>query len=577
MNAQNPKQIVYTLTARCRDCYRCLRVCPVKAIRMHNGQAYVDEQRCISCGTCIRECPQQAKTYRRDIESAQCLLNSKARTAVSVAPSFATVFNGWQIRRLPSALRKLGFFFVGQTSQGAYQLACATLAVMNGAEKGSRKIATACPAVVNYVEKYRPDLVPNLTELVSPMMAHAKMLKERFGADIGVIFVGPCVAKKTELENKSLSGIVDAVLTFEELAEWFAKSNIDLSKCEESDFDEDPAGKAGLFPLSGGMLKTAGLQADFQNLDVLAVSGVESFKESLDLAASGKGSCLIEPLFCPEGCINGPGINTAKNVFARRQDIVIYTGAAGKSVPRKIYDKGMFAVRYEDKSGFNRVDISEEDISAVLERTGKADPKQQLNCGACGYGSCREKAIAVIQGMADPEICIPHMRRLAELRGDRILEKSPNGIVILDEKLNIISANASFQKFFVCTNAILGRNISYLIDPSPFERMSEGKADTLELTVSYPSYNLICHGLFYALREEKQYVGIFVDITNLKKNEKRLEDIKLQTITQARELLEHQIESAQGIAKFLGETTARGEELIDKLMSLDDTDEPQKE
>ena len=211
------QQIVFTLTARCRDCYRCLRACPVKAIRMKNGQAYVDEKRCIACGTCIRECPQQAKSFRQDIEIVQRLVESDRFVAASVAPSFAAVFDGWQRKRLPAALRALGFGYVGQTSQGAYQVSAHTARLLE--ENDSKTyVATACPAVVNYVEKYRHDLVGNLLPLASPMATHARMLKKRLhGKESAVVFIGPCVAKKSEILRPAVAGAVDCVLTFKEL------------------------------------------------------------------------------------------------------------------------------------------------------------------------------------------------------------------------------------------------------------------------------------------------------------------------------------------------------------------------
>jgi iron only hydrogenase large subunit-like protein/uncharacterized Fe-S cluster-containing protein len=544
---------------------------------MHNGQAYVDEARCIACGTCIRECPQKAKTFRNDVAEVKRLLAGGGKIAVSIAPSYVAVYNDWQVKRLPSALRKLGFTYVGHTSLGAYHLACSSVALMKDCNTQNGYIATACPAVVNYVEKYQPQLISKLLPLVSPMVAHGMILKKKLGNDAKIVFIGPCVAKKTELEVVQNNKAVDVVLTFKELGELLESCDIELATCAESDFDEQPAGSAQLFPLSGGMLKTAGFETDFLNLDVLAVTGFDNLKQSLAFSTeNGNQNCFIEPLFCPEGCINGPGIDSEKNVFERKRDVVEFTNRKNAFQPLQSYPYSLFAAEYKNRSDFNQKIILEEEIVKVLEQTGKADSKQQLNCGACGYSTCRQKAIAVIQGMAEPEICIPHMRRLAELRVDRILQKSPNGIVILDDKLNIISINPAFMKFFVCSNAILGRNISYLMDPSAFEKLAEGAVDNLETALSFSSYNLVCQALFYALREERQFVGIFVDITNLKVNEQKLEQIKLQTITQARELLEHQMKTAQGIAKFLGETTARGEELIEKLMSLSDNDEPQR-
>ena len=250
-------QIVFTLTARCRDCYRCLRNCPVKAIRMQKGQAYVDEKRCIACGTCIRQCPQQAKTFRHDIDVAQRLIDSGPIVAASIAPSFAAVFNKWERARLPAALRALGFKYVGQTSQGAFQISDCARSIAEQ-DKSKTYIATACPALVNYIEKYQAELVDNLLPVVSPMAAHGRMLKEKLGKDASVVFIGPCVAKKSEILRKDVQDAVDCVLTFSELMLWFNQKNIHLSNCEESSFDESPVHCAQLYPLPGGMIKTAG-------------------------------------------------------------------------------------------------------------------------------------------------------------------------------------------------------------------------------------------------------------------------------------------------------------------------------
>jgi PAS domain S-box-containing protein len=217
-------------------------------------------------------------------------------------------------------------------------------------------------------------------------------------------------------------------------------------------------------------------------------------------------------------------------------------------------------------------DVTEAQIMEVLDKTGKASPENQLNCGACGYASCRDKAIAVVQGMAEPEMCIPYMKRLAEARTDKILVNSPNGIVILDEHLNILSMNQAFRDFFMCSEAICGKPISYLMDPDPFERLATGDDDRLEVTVKHDRYGIVSREMLYKLPQEKQYVGIFIDITKMKADKEQLDSLRVQTATQAKELLEHQISMAQTLAKYLGENTARSEQLLEKLMTLSDED-----
>jgi iron only hydrogenase large subunit-like protein len=567
-------QIVFTLTARCRDCYRCLRACPVKAIRMQNGQAYVDERRCISCGTCIRECPQQAKTFRSDINVAQKLVDEGHFVAASIAPSFPAVFNSWQRSRLASALRALGIRYVGQTSHGAYQVSLESQRLAR-ADTTKPHITTACPALINYIEKYKPELIDYLLPVASPMVAHARILKKKLGKDIKVVFIGPCVAKKSELNRPDVAGAVDCVLTFRELNAWLEQKNIDLSMCEESNFDEKPVHNAQLYPLPGGLIKTAGLDDDGLNLKLLRVDSPQGVRELLNGIAETTGHALIEPLFCSQGCINGPGIDSGKNLFERRQEIIEYTAenAAVSIIPDPVESDLLRAAFSRNDSGPSPDSVTEQQIQEILARTGKQDPEQQLNCGACGYDSCREKAIAVALGMAEPEMCIPYMRRLAERRTDQIFSTTPNGVLLLDDELNILGMNPAFKKFFSCSDVILGRHISYLMDPAPFEKLISGVTETLDMTVLHRPYNLLCRELLYMLKEERQIVGIFINITSQQEHEKKLREIRSQTVEQANELLEHQIKMAQNIAQFLGESTARGEELVRKLMSLSESDE----
>lgn len=562
-----PGQVVFTDRARCRDCYRCLRACPVKAIQMHEGQAAVVAERCISCGTCIRECPQKAKAFRKDVDLAARFIREGHTVAASIAPSFAAVWDDWQRKCLPSALRKLGFAYVGETAIGAYDVAKATASCTRGMTQP--RVCTACPAVVNYVEMYEPDLIESLVPVVSPMIAHARHIKARLGKDAKVVFIGPCVAKKAEADRPEYAGLVDCVLTFPELIEWFAREGIDVGSSEESYFTEVPAGESRFFPLPGGLAKTASLQTDLLTTECEAVSGFADVKETLDLAREGGRSLLIEPLFCSQGCVHGPGMPGERNAYERRHDLLQYAGSI-RIIPgaEKVDESGLLT-RYVPRVHLLQDEcFPEEAIRAVLEKTGKAREEDQLNCGACGYLSCRDKAIAVLRGMAEPEMCMPYMRRLAEQRTDRIIETSPNGIVIVDDRLTIIHMNPAFRKYFMCSEAICGKHISYLMDPAPFEKLVSGDKKIVEMTSWHDSYNLICHEILYALPDDHQFVGIFVNIAPLMSNQKKLEELREQTCAQAKELLEHQINMAQKMAQFLGESTARGEELVKNLLKF---------
>lgn len=563
----NANQVVFTNKAKCRDCYRCLRNCPVKAIRMSGGQAQVVPERCLACGTCIRQCPQGAKSYRMDLERARELLAGPGPVAASVAPSFAGLLTPARARRLPSALRKLGFARVEETAVGAWHVARQTAEFLRGG-KPRPCVTSCCPAVVEYVERYRAGRLGQLIPLASPMIAHARLLKARLGAGSAVVFIGPCVAKKAEADRPAHAGVVDCVLTFEELQEWLDREQIDLDAFEESDFEQTPGDGARFFPVPGGLARAAGLGTDLLDADVVAVTGADEVIEALDAVAQRTDRVLIDALFCPGGCVNGPAPAWQRTPFDGRGELIRYAAAPPLTLPPEPEPARIDTAFLPKPAATEDHAFSEDQIRTVLAQTGKMSEDDHLNCGACGYGSCRDKALAVLRGMAEPDMCIPYMRRLAENRSDRIIATSPNGIVILDEKLHILSVNPAFQKMFGCSATVAGSRVSCLMDPEPFERLASGTASVIDEVVAFKAHDLLCRGLFYRLLDESQYVGIFVNISDTAASRRQLDDLRQQTIAQARELLDHQITLAQNIACMLGESTAQGEGLVANLMKL---------
>jgi iron only hydrogenase large subunit-like protein/uncharacterized Fe-S cluster-containing protein len=561
-------QVIYTNKAKCRDCNRCVRVCPVYAIKIKNGQANVVQSRCIACGTCISECPQGAKTYIDSTGKVLDFIDGQERVLASIAPSFAAYFSEWEQQRLPSALRKLGFLHVSETAIGASYVAEQTAGYISG-NKEKTNICTACPAIVNYVEIYRDKFIQNLVPVVSPMIVHARLLKNDFGPSARFIFIGPCTAKKDEAQRPEYNGLVDAVITFSELRAIFTNKNINISDCEESFFDALPGIDSRLFPIEGGLLRTAKTETDILSHTHLAVSGFSRFDDVLNaLEINKNNACTIEPLFCEYGCINGPDLRSNHHHFILRNQIIAYNAVHSDKTAGTL-SKMRFSASFINRR--NTIpDYSEEQISEVLVKTGKINPEDLLNCGACGYDNCREKAIAVIDGLAEPEVCIPFMRRAAESKNDLIMRTDPNGIVILNQKLEIVQINPAFMKMFSCSDRILGNKISYLLDPEPFERVASGAETEIHQKTKHPNYNLICHQIVYTLEKEKMIAGVFVNITDFETNEAKLKNIKTDTILQAEELIEHQIKMAQELVRFLGENTAKGEALLTKLIKAID-------
>jgi iron only hydrogenase large subunit-like protein len=554
------QQTIYTIRANCHNCYRCVRECPVNAIRISDGQAQVEDDLCIKCGTCVRECPQHAKTVRSDLAEARALISSGRSVAVSLAPSFAAKYPKELAGRVPDALRQLGFQIVGETAEGAKYVTDRSFE-----EPQTGSICTACPAVVNYVEKYRHEYLDALIPVVSPMIAHGRMIKEKH-PDVAVIFIGPCAAKKQEIRNLKNAGIIDVALTFEELSEWFELENIQVENCAESDFDQyHEIGDARLFPILGGMLKTGGIESDGTQADVLHVSGALDVM-GLFLDEPDFKDKLIEPLFCKGGCIGGPCFGGGGNsMFALRESIIRYAKEAGESETAQPAQGISYQADFlwdEQK----REEISDEQIQKIFERTGKTDPINQLNCGACGYKSCLENAVAVAQDMAEIEMCIPYMRRLAHQRTDRIIDTMPNGIVILDSELCIVKMNPAFQKMFMCNNGILGRRISYLVNADGFERLQSGSAEQHESIQS--KYGIKYHEILYTLPDDRQYVGIYSDISKVTYDSAQLDTIKTQTVLHAKEFLDHQVRFAQEMAHYLGKSTAQSEEIARRLIGL---------
>ncbi len=406
--------VVSTVPERCKRCYCCVRECPANAIQIMNGQAVVLSARCVGCGNCLKVCTQNAKSVRDGISPLrERLARGTANEKVAlVAPSFPAAFPAVDPLCIVGALRTLGFTRVAEVAFGADLVSEAYREHV--AQRDDPVITTPCPAVVEYIEKYHPELIPNLAPIVSPMIAAGKVMREKYGEDAMVAFIGPCVAKKLEILDEHVAGVIDAALTFDELSALFAEAGIDVAAQPAEEFDPPRAALGQIYPVSGGLLKSAGISSDVMDEGVIVVEGRQRCLNMINELAQGKvQSKLIDILFC-EGCINGPGMSSPLNYYERRECIISWVKSRHRALDQADWHDSLERSRhldltraYEDRHIEERIP-EEREIQHILHTMGKHEAEDQINCAACGYESCRELAIAVARGIAEKEMCLQY-------------------------------------------------------------------------------------------------------------------------------------------------------------------------
>jgi iron only hydrogenase large subunit-like protein/nitrogen-specific signal transduction histidine kinase len=404
--------IVSTITDRCKRCYSCIRECPAAAIRVVDAQAKVIEERCIACGHCVKVCSQDAKQIFSELEEVYSLLQANKVVAI-IAPSFAASFPK-EYRKIPTALRKLGFIQVIETAFGADLIANDYMEVIKS-DSDKTLISSACPAVVSFIQKYYVDLVPNLAQVVSPMIALGRYLKKDLGEEVKIVFVGPCVAKKHEAQDEEVAGVIDAVLTFTELKRMFDAEDIVLNDLEDSDFDGPHAMMGKAYPLAGGLLKTTDVSDDILEKDIIVVEGKRKVVDIIEEIANNHiNAKFTDILFC-EGCISGPAIDTELNYYARREKVINYINEKINNVDKRVWKSNLYNARKLNLHRTFKIDNqrrpypTEEKIKEILAQTKKYSVKDELNCGACGYPTCREYAVAIAKDLAEKEMCLPYL------------------------------------------------------------------------------------------------------------------------------------------------------------------------
>ena len=543
--------------SNCKNCYKCIRHCPVKAIRFSGNQAHIIGDECILCGHCFVVCPQNAKEVVDSTEKVRVLIQSGDPVVVSLAPSFIANYEGVGIESMRRALKKLGFFDVEETAIGA-TIVKTEYERMLAEEERDIIITSCCHSVNLLIQKYFPSSLEYLADVMSPMQAHCADIKKRI-PNAKTVFIGPCVAKKDEAEHSA--EIVDAVLTFEELTSWLKAEGIDL----QQEMDKTPESRARFFPTTGGVLKT--MAKNVPGYTYIALDGVENCISALRDIENGKiHKCFIEMSACVGSCIGGPVMEKYHNVSPIK-DFIAVTNYAGErdfnvAQPAPIEIKKHFAV-IEHKL----TQPSETEIIAVLRQMGKFKSSDELNCGSCGYNSCREKAVAIIQGKAESSMCLPFLKEKAESFSDTIVENTPNGLIVLNENLEVQQINNAARRIMNIRSAsdVLGEPVVRILDPTVFAQVRNSGATVRDQRTYLAEYKKYVEQTVVYDPDSRMLIGIMRDITDEEADREKKARINKQTVEVADTVVEKQMRIVQEIASLLGETAAETKIALTKL------------
>lgn len=541
--------------SNCKNCYKCIRHCPVKAIRFSGNQAHIIGDECILCGHCFVVCPQNAKEIVNETEKVRVLLQSYP-VYVSLAPSFIANYEGVGINAMRTALKKLGFADVEETALGATVVKNEYDRLLRE-EKRDIVISSCCHSVNLLIQKYFPKELPYLADVLSPMQAHCADLKRRHpGAK--TVFIGPCVAKKDEAAH--YDGIVDAVLTYEELTEWLNHEGIVLEK----EMDSQQESRARFFPTTGGILKT--MNFDAPGYRYMAIDGIENCISALkDIENGNIHHAFIEMSSCVGSCVGGP-VMEKYHPSPVREYIAVAEYAGDKDFVVEQPDSNDLRKHFSLIERENKMP-SEYEINAALRQMGKMSKRDELNCGSCGYNTCREKAIAICQGKAEASMCLPYLQKKAEGFSDRIVNNTPNGIIVLNDAFEVQQINEAAMDIMHIRSAsdVLGEQVVRIMDPAVFYEVQKKKFNVHNRRVYLAEYKRYVELTVVYDTDNHLFIGIMRDITDEEKEREKKESISKQTIETADKVVDKQMRIVQEIASLLGETAAETKIALTKL------------
>ncbi len=545
--------------SNCKNCYKCIRHCPVKSIRFSAGQAHIVNNECILCGQCFVVCPQNAKETIAQTEKVKVMISEGASVVASIAPSFIANYEGTGINAIKKALKALGFYDVEETAIGA-TIVKNEYNRMLREENRDILISSCCHSVNLLIQKYFPTLLPYLADTASPMQAHCMDIKRRM-PHAKTVFIGPCLAKKDEADR--CKDTVDAVLTFEELSQWLEEEGIELEK----DIDDTEESKARLFPTTGGILKTMGNEVD--GYTYMAIDGTHNCISALkDIEKGNIHKCFIEMSACSGSCVSGPVMEKFNLSPVREfKAVTEYAGEKDFDVKQPLYT--------DIKKNFEPIDRkntlpTEDEIRIVLKNMGKTKPEDELNCGSCGYNTCREKAVAIYQGKAEISMCLPYLKEKAESFTANIVNNTPNGIIAVNEQFEVQLVNKSARKIFNLKHAsdVLGEPVVRIMDPSDFITVYNTNSRIENKRIYLAEYGRYVEETIIADKEFHIILCILRDVTAEEQGQQKKDKISSHTIEVADKVVDKQMRIVQEIASLLGETAAETKIALTKLKEM---------
>lgn len=565
----NPSNLpVFTRFAECQDCYKCVRGCPVKAIKVEDHRASIIPDLCIHCGHCVDICPVEAKRVRDDLHKLKINISLNKKIVISLAPAWRSEFSRLKKQQMISALKLLGITEVSETALGAEEVNSNLTTYLSDAQ--GVKLSTACPSIVELVEKYYPTLIEKLTPVDSPLMAHTKLLKKHYGEEFVIGFIGPCISKK--LEADKFPDNIDFALTFKDLHRFFEEKGIDpyeLEVDESVDFSPKSAEEGTLYPIEGGMIDTMNIIGE-SNYQTYAISGADEIIQLFDdiVRKEIDTNVFIETLSCKGGCINGPGCFKEKSYLLKEMEIVDHNPYLGKkTLGNSVVDitQGYASKPLAEEKG-NGLTITD-----VFKTIGKFRPEDEKNCAGCGYNTCREFAQAIIDGKAEASMCVSYLRTLAQKKANALFQIMPSGVIIVNKDLIIQETNANFFKILGLEDQYSADSVDFdgarldriITFAGMFKQVLDEGVDILDKDVKYKSKYLKIS--IFSIEKHELVGAILQDITDPS-------TAREHTIVQAKTVINKNLDMVQKIAFLLGENAAEVEIALNSIIDVSGMD-----